>query len=135
VGFAPAGGAGGDALVRYLSARGAVEVHEIVDAGLAHPARGGQARDRFRHRLVFPIRDDRGATIGFGARALGDAIPKYLNSPETAAYHKSSALFGIDHARAAITREHTAVIVEGYFDVMAAHAAGVEHTVASSGTA
>ena len=134
-GFAPAGGTGGDALLRYLTARGAVEVHEIVEAGLAHPARGGQARDRFRHRLVFPIRDERGSTLGFGARALGDAVPKYLNSPETAAYHKSAALFGIDRARHAISREHTAVVVEGYFDVIAAHAAGVQHTVASSGTA
>src|SRR5439155_19949755 len=104
-------------------------------AGLAHPARGSQARDRFRHRLVFPIRDERGGTLGFGARALGDAVPKYLNSPETAAYHKSAALFGIDRARHAISREHAAVVVEGYFDVIAAHSAGVQHTVASSGTA
>ena len=73
--------------------------------------------------------------LGFGARALGDAKPKYLNSPDSAAYHKSSAIFGLDLARAAIVREHAAVIVEGYFDVIAAHAAGVEHTVASSGTA
>jgi DNA primase len=84
---------------------------------------------------VFPIRDDRGEVLGFGARALGDARPKYLNSPDSAAYHKSSAIFGIDLARTAIVAKHAAVIVEGYFDVIAAHAAGVEHTVASSGTA
>jgi DNA primase len=135
IGFAPAGGAAGDALVRYLRTKGGAEVAEVVAAGLAQSGRGGQARDRFRHRLVFPIRDERGQTVGFGGRALGDASPKYLNSPETPVYHKSAALFGLDLARAAITREQSAVVVEGYFDVVAAQAAGVEHTVASSGTA
>jgi len=135
VGFAPAGGAGEDALARYLTGKGGASIDELVDAGLVHPQRGGRVRDRFRDRLVFPIRDERGEVLGFGARALGDAKPKYLNSPDSAAYHKSSAIFGLDLARAAIVREHAAVIVEGYFDVMAAHVAGVEHTVASSGTA
>ncbi len=135
IGFAPAGGMGEDALARYLTGKGGASIDELVEAGLVHPPRGGRARDRFRDRLVFPIRDDRGEVLGFGARALGDAMPKYLNSPDSAAYHKSSAIFGIDLGRAAITRERSAVIVEGYFDVIAAHAAGVEHTVASSGTA
>ena len=134
VGFAPGGGIAGDALVRYLTGRGGATVEELVDAGLAQATRG-QARDRFRNRLVFPIRDERGATLGFGGRAMGDAVPKYLNTPDTALYHKSAVLFGLDLARAAIAREHTAVVVEGYFDVIAAHAAGVEHVVASSGTA
>ena len=135
IGFAPAGGAAGDALVRYLTTRGGAAVHEGVQAGLAQPSRGGPSRDRFRHRLVFPIREERGAILGFGGRALGDAMPKYLNTPETVAYHKSHAIFGIDLARRAIERERCAVVVEGYFDVLAAHAAGVEHVVASSGTA
>jgi DNA primase len=135
VGFAPAGGAGEDALSRYLSERAAATPEEIVDAGLAHHARGGRLRDRFRHRLVFPIRDERGEVIAFGARALGDDVPKYLNSPETSVYHKSSALFGIDLARRAMHDRRVAVIVEGYFDVMAAHVGGVANTVASSGTA
>ena len=135
VGFAPAGGAGEDALTRYLTGKAGAEVEELVDAGLAHPPRGGRPRDRFRDRLVFPIRDDRGEVLGFGARALGEAMPKYLNSPDTAAYHKSTAIFGIDLARAAIAAARSAVIVEGYFDVIAAHAAGIQHTVASSGTA
>lgn len=135
VGFAPAGGAGEDALARYLTGKTGASLDELVDAGLAHPPRGGRARDRFRDRLVFPIRDERGEVLGFGARALGDAMPKYLNSPDTAAYHKSQAIFGLDLARAAIVRERSAVIVEGYFDVIAAHEAGVQHTVASSGTA
>ncbi len=135
IGFAPAGGAGEDALARYLIGKAGAVAEEVVDAGLAHPPRGGRVRDRFRDRLVFPIRDDRGEVLGFGARALGDAMPKYLNSPDTAAYHKSTAIFGIDLARGAIVAERSAVIVEGYFDVIAAHAAGVPHTVASSGTA
>src|SRR5580658_3678900 len=135
VGFAPAGGAGEDALARYLTGKGGATVEELVDAGLVHPQRGGRVRDRFRDRLVFPIRDERGEVLGFGARALGDAKPKYLNSPDSAAYHKSSAIFGLDLARNAIAAKHAAVVVEGYFDVIAAHVAGVEHTVASSGTA
>ena len=135
MGFAPAGGGGEDALSRYLSERAAATPDEIVDAGLAHHARGGRLRDRFRHRLVFPIRDERGEVIAFGARALGDDVPKYLNSPETVVYHKGSALFGIDLARTAMHDRRVAVIVEGYFDVMAAHLAGVANTVASSGTA
>jgi DNA primase len=135
IGFAPAGGAGEDALARYLTGKGGAGVEELVDAGLAHPAQRGRTRDRFRDRLVFPIRDERGEVLGFGGRALGDAKPKYLNSPDTSAYHKSVAIFGIDLARAAIVRERSAIIVEGYFDVMAAYAAGAMHTVASSGTA
>jgi DNA primase len=134
IGFAPAGGAGEDALARYLTGKGA-EVGELVDAGLAHPPQRGRTRDRFRDRLVFPIRDERGEVLGFGGRALGDAKPKYLNSPDSNAYHKSVALFGIDLARNAIARDKTALIVEGYFDVIAAHAAGIVSTVASSGTA
>ncbi len=137
VGFAPLGGGSGDALIRYLMRRGAAtSVAELGDAGLAHTSeRGGPPRDRFRHRLVFPIRSERGETIAFGGRALGDAVPKYLNSPATAIYDKSQAIFGLDRARKAIGDSGTAVIVEGYFDVLAAHAAGVTTAVASSGTA
>jgi len=136
VGFAPAGGSRGDALSRYLIARGHATAAEIAEAGLAHASdRGGGPRDRFRHRLVFPIRDERGRTCGFGARGLGDERPKYLNTPATAAYDKSQALFGIDLARPAIAEAGAVVVVEGYFDVIAAHVAGVRHVVASSGTA
>jgi len=137
VGFAPSGGHSGDALIRYLLTRGAAaSAAELADAGLAHASdRGGPPRDRFRHRLVFPIRTERGETIAFGGRALGDAVPKYLNSPGTAVYDKSQAIFGIDRARQAIAESGTVVVVEGYFDVLAAHAAGVPTAVASSGTA
>lgn len=135
IGFAPAGGAGGDALVRWLISRRHGTVEEAVAAGLAHPADRGSARDRFRGRLVFPIRDERGQVLGFGGRALGDAVPKYLNTPATEAYDKSRALFGIDLARPAIGSAGSALLVEGYFDVVAAHGAGLQQTVASSGTA
>jgi DNA primase len=136
LGFAPAGGAGRDALLRYLVSRAQATPAEAADAGLAHPPdRGGATRDRFSHRLMFPIRDDRGAVIGFGARALGEAIPKYLNTARTSVYDKSTALFGIDLARQEIIAGGRAVVVEGYFDVIAAHVAGVRNTVASSGTA
>jgi DNA primase len=137
VGFAPSGGQSGDALIRFLMKRGAAgSVSELADAGLAHASdRGGPPRDRFRHRLLFPIRTERGETIAFGGRALGDAVPKYLNSPATGVYDKSQAIFGIDRARRAIGESGTVVVVEGYFDVLAAHAAGVTTAVASSGTA
>ncbi|HEX3606497.1 MAG TPA: DNA primase [Candidatus Dormibacteraeota bacterium] len=136
VGFAPAGGGGGDALLRYLGARALGTAAEAAEAGLAHTAdRGGLPRDRFRNRLVFPIRDERGDVLGFGGRALGDAVPKYLNSPATSAYDKSLALFGIDRARTPIESAGCAVVVEGYFDVLASATAGVGHAVASSGTA
>ncbi|MBV9100489.1 MAG: DNA primase [Candidatus Dormibacteraeota bacterium] len=134
IGFAPTGGAAGDALVRYLTAKGGASAEELLDAGLAQRARGG-LRDRFRNRLLFPIRDERGATLGFGGRAMGDAMPKYLNTSDTAAFHKSAAVYGLDLAREAMAHERSAVVVEGYFDVIAAHSAGVENTVASSGTA
>jgi DNA primase len=129
VGFAPAGGPAGSALVRYLTGKGGALPAEVADAGLA-----SRGRDLFRNRVVFPIADERGQVIGFGGRALGDAPPKYLNTPETGVYHKSIALFGLDQARQALRERRQAVVVEGYFDVLAAHAAGVDGVVASSGT-
>ena len=131
VGFAPAGGPAGTALVRYLVGKGGASLSELAEAGLA----GRSGRDLFRNRLVFPISDERGQVLGFGGRALGDAVPKYLNTPETGVYHKSTALFGLDQARQALRERRVAVVVEGYFDVLAAHAAGVANVVASSGTA
>ncbi len=130
VGFAAGGGTAGNSLVRYLTAHGA-SLGEVVRAGLC----SGSGRDLLRHRLVFPIADERGQVLGFGGRALGEAMPKYLNTPETDVYHKSTALFGLDLAREALRERRVAVVVEGYFDVLAAHAAGVGNAVASSGTA
>jgi DNA primase len=131
VGFAPAGGPGGNALTRYLVGRNGAALPELADAGLT--SRSG--RDTFRNRLVFPISDERGQVLGFGGRALGDDRPKYLNTPETGVYHKSTALFGLDQARQALRERRVAVVVEGYFDVLAAHTAGIANVVASSGTA
>lgn len=132
VGFAPAGW---DALRRHLTGRGFRE-EELAASGLM--SQGGRGLyDRFRGRLVWPIRDITGATVGFGARRLlaDDPGPKYLNTPETPIYHKSRVLYGIDLAKKEIARQRQAVVVEGYTDVMACHLAGVATAVATCGTA
>jgi DNA primase len=135
VGFAPAGGETEDALARFLVKRAGATLDEMIECGLAHRSRRGGPRDRFRNRLTFAICDDKGAVIGFGARAMGDDQPKYLNSSESPIYHKSAALFGLNVARDAIRDRGATLVVEGYFDVIAAHRAGVTNVVASSGTA
>jgi DNA primase len=109
---------------------------EVVESGLAIPRKEGQGEyDRFRHRLMFPIRDVAGRTLAFGGRALGDAEPKYLNSPETPAYVKGDHLYGLDDAKEPIRREGYAIVVEGYLDLAALRQGGFEHSVASLGTA
>ena len=109
---------------------------EVVEAGVAIRNEQGNVYDRFRHRLVIPIRDGRGRTAGFGARALEkEAVPKYLNSPQGPLFDKSRLLYGLDAARRAIRETETAVIVEGYMDVLQAHQAGFSNVVAQMGTA
>jgi DNA primase len=108
---------------------------DLLDAGLVIPGKRGRPYDRFRGRIMFPLGDERGRTLGFGARTMGDEKPKYLNSPETPLYHKSEALFGLDKAKAAARREDRVYVVEGYTDVMALAQAGVANVVASMGTA
>jgi DNA primase len=132
VGFAPRGGA----LGKHLKTLGYSE-EELVTAGLLGRGDRGDVYDRFRGRLVWPIRDITGATLGFGARKLldDDQGPKYLNTPETAVYHKSQVLYGLDLARKDISRGRQVVVVEGYTDVMACHLAGVTTAVATCGTA
>jgi len=132
VGFAPPGW---DQLSRHLIARGFTPA-ELIKGGLAKEGRRGPI-DRFRGRLIWPIRDITGDVIGFGARKLDDADdgPKYLNTPETPIYKKGSVLYGIDLAKREISRRSQAVIVEGYTDVMACHLAGVQTAVATCGTA
>jgi DNA primase len=132
VGFAPS--AWDQVLTR--GQRAGYSVQEMHAAGLVQRGRQGGFYDRFRARITFPVRDPRGRVLGFGARAMGkDAKgPKYLNSPE-GVFKKSSALFGIDRARAAIARRNRAVVVEGYTDVLALHQEGVEESVAVMGTA
>ncbi|MCD0451099.1 DNA primase [Actinocorallia sp. API 0066] len=124
-----------EALVRHLRARGFTD-KELIDGGLAVQGQRGP-RDRFRGRLVWPIRDSTGDVLGFGARKLLDSDngPKYLNTPETPIYHKSSVLYGLDLARREIANTKKAVIVEGYTDVMACHLAGEKTAIATCGTA
>ena len=118
------------------SQRAGFKVEELLAAGLAQSGRQGGHYDRFRNRITFPIRDQRGRVLGFGARAVSpDAQPKYLNSPEGELYRKSHTLYGIDRARGPIAKARRAIVVEGYTDVLALHQAGVEEAVAIMGTA
>jgi DNA primase len=125
-----------DLLTKHLRARGFTG-QELVTAGLAREARSGSLIDRFRRRLLWPIRELSGDVIGFGARKLfeDDDGPKYLNTPETSIYKKSHVLYGIEHAKREIAKRGQAVVVEGYTDVMACHLAGVPTAVATCGTA
>ena len=127
---------GWDALTRHLRGKGFTQA-ELVTGGLAKESSRGTLIDRFHRRLVWPIRDITGDVIGFGARKLmdDDPGPKYLNTPETPLYKKSTVLYGIERAKRDIARKHQAVVVEGYTDVMACHLAGVTTAVASCGTA
>jgi DNA primase len=124
-----------DALSKHLTAKG-FTVAELLEAGLMSQGDRG-VYDRFRGRLVWPIRDVTGHTIGFGARKLreDDQGPKYLNTPETPVYHKSRVLYGLDLAKRDISKQRQVVIVEGYTDVMACHLAGITTAVATCGTA
>ncbi|GGA58413.1 DNA primase [Pseudoclavibacter endophyticus] len=132
VGYAPKSW---DALKSHLVGEGFTD-QELRDAGLVSVGDRGSSYDRFRGRVVWPIRDTTGQTVGFGARKLfdDDQGPKYLNTPETPVYHKQQALYGLDLAKRAIARDRRVVVVEGYTDVMAAHLAGVPAAVATCGT-
>jgi DNA primase len=131
VGYAPAEW---DALTRHLRGRGFTDA-ELLAGGLASQGRRGPM-DRFRHRLIWPIRDLTGDVIAFGARKLDEAEdgPKYLNTPETPLFKKSTVLYGADLAKRDIAQRRQAVIVEGYTDVMACHLSGITTAVATSGT-
>jgi DNA primase len=131
VGYAPAEW---DALTRHLRGRGFTDA-ELLAGGLARQGRRGPV-DMFRGRLIWPIRDLTGDVIAFGARKLAedDTGPKYLNTPETPLFKKSSMLYGADLARGDIKQRRQAVIVEGYTDVMACHLSGITTAVATSGT-
>ncbi|MDD9207386.1 DNA primase [Georgenia sp. 10Sc9-8] len=132
VGYAPQGW---DHVMRHLRSRGFTEP-ELLASGLVSQGSRG-VYDRFRGRLLWPIRDITGATVGFGARKLydDDPGPKYLNTPETPIYKKSQVLYGLDLAKRQIAKDRRVVVVEGYTDVMAAHLAGVGTAVATCGTA
>ncbi|THA61859.1 DNA primase [Streptomyces sp. A0958] len=132
VGYSPAGW---DHLTRFLRGKGFSD-KELITSGLSQDGRRGPI-DRFRGRLMWPIRDTAGDVVGFGARRLreDDNGPKYLNTPETPIYKKSQVLYGIDLAKKDIAKSSRAVVVEGYTDVMACHLAGVTTAIATCGTA
>ena len=125
-----------DGLLKHLQQVEGLAPELLEAAGLVVPRKGGNGfYDRFRHRVIVPIRDRQGRVIGFGGRSLDGSEPKYLNSPETEVFEKGKHLFGLDRASSAIRKDDRAVVVEGYFDVIALHAAGVTNAVASLGTA
>lgn len=132
-GFAPAGW---DTMSKHLMRQG-FEPKELESAGLSKTSSRGSLIDRFHRRLLWPIRNLAGEVIGFGARKLfeDDKLGKYMNTPETMLYKKSQVLFGLDLAKRDIASQRRAVVVEGYTDVMAMHAAGVTTAVAACGTA
>jgi DNA primase len=123
--------------VLVASRRAGFTDRELVAAGLAQRAKGeGRTYDRFRRRIMFPLCDQRGRVLGFGARAMGvDQKPKYLNSSDGVVYHKGRHLFGADIARAPAAKAGAVIVAEGYTDVIAMHQAGLRHTVGLMGTA
>ncbi|HEX5079734.1 MAG TPA: DNA primase [Geminicoccaceae bacterium] len=131
LGYAPPGRT---MLKDALLAEGYAEA-QLVAAGLLVRPEDDAPYDRFRHRVMFPIHDRRGRVIAFGGRALGDARAKYLNSPETALFHKGEVLYGLALARDAVRARGTVIVAEGYMDVIALAQAGLDHAVAPLGTA
>ncbi len=132
IGYAPRGW---DAALKHFSAKGYSQ-EDMLAAGLLSEKEGGGVYDRFRHRIMFPIRDASGAMAGFGARVMDpEEVPKFLNSPQTPIFDKSALLFGLDKARKPIRAANQAVIVEGYLDVIVLHQQGFPNAVSPMGTA
>jgi DNA primase len=121
------------ALSSHLTTRG-YTMQELIDAGLVIENEEGRRYDRFRGRLMIPIRDAKGQVVGFGSRSLDGSEPKYMNSPQTSVFDKGRLLFGLDRARNSIRNEQCAVLVEGYMDVIGCHQAGFTNVVAGMGT-
>jgi DNA primase len=130
LGFAPPG----KSFLAAMAQLG-IESSILLQAGLAAEREDGEVSARFRGRLLFPIHDLRGRTVGFGGRLLGPGEPKYLNSPETEIFHKGKQLYNLHQAKGPIRKEESVILVEGYFDVLRLVLAGVEHVVAPLGTA
>ena len=129
IGFAPSGG---EALLRAFQQKYPEKALEV--SGLFSRDQNGRLFDRFRRRVMFPIANDSGKIVAFGGRALGDDLPKYLNSPETPIYTKSNLLYHLDRAKEALRQRDFAVLVEGYMDAIAVARAGISNVVASCGT-
>ncbi|MGL4376402.1 MAG: DNA primase [Microcoleaceae cyanobacterium] len=134
LGYAPQGW---ETLYSYLVEQKHFPAQLVEQAGLIVPRKSGSSGyyDRFRYRVMIPIWDIQGRVIGFGGRSLGDELPKYLNSPETELFDKGKTLFALDKAKTAISKQDSAIVVEGYFDTIALHEAGINQVVASLGTA
>src|SRR6266481_3175691 len=130
IGYAPSGG---DALLRQLKSKYNEKL--LAESGLvSRDQSAGRLFDRFRRRITFPISNESGKIVAFGARALGDDMPKYLNSPETPIYSKGNVLYHMDRAKEALRRQDFAILVEGYMDAIAVARAGISNVVASCGT-
>jgi DNA primase len=129
LGFAPSAG---DSLLRHLKAKFPEKLLEV--SGLLSRDQSGRLYDRFRRRIMFPIANESGKVIAFGGRAMGDDMPKYMNSPETPIYSKSTVLYHMDRAKEALRQNDFAVLVEGYMDAIAVARAGITNVVASCGT-
>ena len=129
IGYAPSGG---DALLRVLRAKYPEKL--LVLSGLVSTDASGRLYDRFRRRITFPIANESGKVIAFGGRALGDDQPKYLNSPESPIYSKSSVLYHLDRAKEGLRQRDFAILVEGYMDAIAVARAGISNVIASCGT-
>jgi DNA primase len=129
LGWAPSSG---DALLRQLKPKYPEALLEV--SGLFSKDQGGRLYDKFRRRIMFPIANDSGKVIAFGGRAMGDDMPKYMNSPETPVYSKSNVLYHLDRAKEAIRQGDVAILVEGYMDAIAVARAGIANVVASCGT-
>ena len=129
IGYAPSGG---DFLLRHFKAKYPDKL--LAESGLISRGENGRMFDRFRRRITFPISNESGKIVAFGCRALGDDMPKYLNSPETPIYSKSNVLYHLDRAKEALRRSDFAVLVEGYMDAIAVARAGISNVVASCGT-
>src|SRR5215468_2979059 len=129
IGYAPSGGG---LLLRHLKSKYPEKL--LVQSGLISRDQNGRLFDRFRRRITFPISNESGKIVAFGARALGDDQPKYLNSPETPIYSKSNVLYHLDRAKEGIRRKDFAILVEGYMDAIAVARAGISNVVASCGT-
>jgi len=133
LGYAPQGW---EVIYRYLVEQKGKPVQLVEKAGLIKPRKEANGYyDCFRDRLIIPIHDSQGRVIAFGGRTLGEEQPKYLNSPETELFNKGKTLFALDQAKEAISKQDKAVVVEGYFDAIALHGAGINNVVASLGTA
>ena len=130
LGYAPSGG---DALLRHLKIKYSEKL--LAESGLISRDQSGRLFDRFRRRVTFPIANESAKIVAFGARALGDDQPKYLNSPETPIYSKSNVLYHLDRAKDSLRRQDFAILVEGYMDAIAVARAGFANVVASCGTA